>query len=88
MLHSNKPDLVLSVPCGAGRAHTWVLNPANSDTFRIVVRCSQEEVAAPTSYLRPAFSQLSNTGCCRLWRFGEPDTDAKQCQWSEETNID
>ena len=71
MPHSNKPDLVLSVPCGVGRAHTRVLNPANPDTFRIVVRCSQEEVAAPTKLSSPSVLAAIEHGLLSivaLWR--------------------
>ena len=41
MEQGNTPDLVLCVPCKDDGSETWVLNPQERDSFRIVVRCEQ-----------------------------------------------
>ena len=51
---SDNRDLVLSASCGASQAHTWVLDPQGRNSFRIVVRCRPDEVAAPAKSPSPS----------------------------------
>lgn len=45
MAHTGRHDLVLFIPCAEESRRNWVLDAQGRDTFRIVVRCREEQAA-------------------------------------------